>query len=299
MNLEEETRNGYTISKEMKEMWDIQMRMAKKVIEVCNKHGLRIWADSGTLLGAVREKGFIPWDDDIDLVMLREDYDKLVKIAPTEFEGPFFFQCAYTDKLYPRGHAQMRYNGTAAILPHEVDCKFNQSIFVDIFVLDTLPSDTQLLASETVRAEMLRYFLEMRVFDKCEWSSPKSILRHAFVYVLFFFISYRKVFSKFERHYAEMGDGAELSYPAYSLRSLLKYRYKKEWFAETLNLPFEDTTLPVPVGYDNILKSLYGPNYMTPVKAPTAHGTLIFDPHRSYKEVLKDIKAGKIKINKK
>ena len=135
MNLEEETRKGYTISKKMKSIWNIQMKMVKKVLTVCKKYNLKIWADGGTLLGTVREHGYIPWDDDVDLVMLREDYNKLLEIAPKEFKDPYFFQCAYTDKFYPRGHSQIRYNGTTAILPTEINCKFNQSIFIDIFVL--------------------------------------------------------------------------------------------------------------------------------------------------------------------
>lgn len=92
MNLDKEIRQGYEISSEMKKVWNVQMKLLKKLLEVCDKHHLKIWADGGTLLGTVRDHGYIPWDDDIDMVMLREDYDKLLEIAPKEFEEPFFFQ---------------------------------------------------------------------------------------------------------------------------------------------------------------------------------------------------------------
>ena len=81
MDMHEEIRNGYTVTAQMKRVWAIQMDMAKKLIEVCDRNGLKVWAASGTLLGCVRDRGFIPWDDDIEMVMLRDDYDKLVSIA--------------------------------------------------------------------------------------------------------------------------------------------------------------------------------------------------------------------------
>ena len=81
MNLEPETRNGYYISADMKKVWAVEMQLLKKLLEVCEKHHLRIWAEGGTLLGAVRHHGYIPWDDDIDMAMLRDDYDKLQAIA--------------------------------------------------------------------------------------------------------------------------------------------------------------------------------------------------------------------------
>lgn len=77
MNLEPETRNNYYISVEMKKVWAVEMQLLKKLLEVCEKHHLKIWAEGGTLLGAVRHQGYIPWDDDIDMAMLRDDYDRL------------------------------------------------------------------------------------------------------------------------------------------------------------------------------------------------------------------------------
>lgn len=104
MDLHDGSCGGYVVTPVMKRVRDVQMRLMRKLLDVCAAHGLRVWIDGGSLLGAVREKGYIPWDDDIDMIMMRRDYDRLVELAG-EFEQPFFLQCAHTDKGYARGHA--------------------------------------------------------------------------------------------------------------------------------------------------------------------------------------------------
>lgn len=299
MNLDTEVRRGYEISSDMKKVWNIQVELVKKVLEVCKKHNLKIWAGYGTLLGTVRDKGYIPWDDDMDLVMFRDDYEKLLKVAGSEFKEPFFFQNAYTEKKYPRGHSQVRYNGTAAILPCDIHTKFNQSIFIDIFVLDAIPKDKLAFTNNAVRAEFLRNLLMMRTYERFSLH-PKALARFLLSRAFFACFNYRKIYQKFEEIYSknnEVEHKDEYSNPAFTLSQVFINIQKKEWYSDTLYMPFEDIQMPVPVGYDKILTNQYG-DYMTPVKAPSYHGGVIFDTERPYTEVLKDIKSGKIDIKK-
>ena len=83
--LDEEIRDDYVVSSQMKQVWAVELDLLNKILEVCKKYNIKIIASGGTLLGAVRHKGFIPWDDDIDLMMRRNQYDKLCDVAEKEF----------------------------------------------------------------------------------------------------------------------------------------------------------------------------------------------------------------------
>ena len=113
----------------------IMLDMLVEFDAICKKHQLQYWLDSGTLLGAVRHQGFIPWDDDIDLSMPVEDYNKFLKIAQNELSNAIFVQTSETDKNFKFDYIKLRSNKASIIEFHEKDkeIKYHQGVFVDIF----------------------------------------------------------------------------------------------------------------------------------------------------------------------
>ena len=95
----------------MQAVWAVQMDLLKELIRVCEKYNITYYGDSGTLLGAIRHKGYIPWDDDIDVVMTRSEYNRLLEVAEKEFTHPYFFQTRETDYGYERPFARLQGHG--------------------------------------------------------------------------------------------------------------------------------------------------------------------------------------------
>ena len=270
MTLEEEVRKGYKIPAEMKRVWQVQLDLLKKLLDVCERHNLRIWGDGGTMLGTVREHGYIPWDDDIDMVLLRPDYDKLIQIASGEFKHPYFFQCAYSEKNYARGHAQLRMDGTSAILRGDIGNSFHMGIFIDIFPYDAVPDD------ETERTSLLE--TRNHLFKKMYGISKGWTVRHPFSSLIDLTKrrSLKRLFHEYEdvlrSHKIE--DNRCVSCLSYQI-DLKHFLRDKHWYDETVYLPFEDMMMPLPKDYDLILRQQYG-DYMTPRQAPSYHGGFLF-----------------------
>lgn len=295
MNTNEEIRCGYRVSAEMKRVWAIQLEMVKYLIDICKKNHLKIWAEGGTLLGAVREHGYIPWDDDIDMLMPREDYDKLVSISKNEFKDPFFFQCAYTDRQYYRGHAQLRYNGTSMILPGDIFQKFHQGIFIDIFVYDAIPENSdQEWEAKLRRADEISYKLYDASYSLILCKRPITVIRKklsiAFGRGLKLFREYEDLF----RPYSWQAH-KRIACPCFNRHIFNTSTQEIEWYRSTIYLPFEDIQIPAPVDYHLVLTTQYGPDYMTPRMAPSMHGSdIVMDAAKSYKKCLRKMRINAV-----
>lgn len=286
--LEAENRDGYVVSREMKGVWQVEMALLQRLLDVCQAHGLRVWVKGGTLLGAVRHHGYIPWDDDVDVCMMREDYDRLLRLGQ-EVWAPFFLQSAYSDTDYYRAHAQLRDSRTTGVRPPECFNPYNQGIFVDIFPIDGVAED------ETERREILRESRRIQRFLKTKNLHLISSGRLTLVFrKLKCLYQVRKqgwqtIFARCEDAYrrtriADVPYVAEISFSGYDTIM------DKHIFDDTVWLDFEDMKVPAPARYDELLRLIYGDDYMTPRQVPTCHGEVIFDTEHSYLERLPEIR---------
>jgi lipopolysaccharide cholinephosphotransferase len=134
MEIEFNPQGANVTLKDVKELQKLMLDILIQVDKFCRKHNLKYWLDSGTLLGAVRHKGFIPWDDDLDICMPVEDYDRFLEIAPKELPDYLFVQTKKTDKYYKRDFAKVRSSKGKIIEKSDPkNAKFNQGVYIDIF----------------------------------------------------------------------------------------------------------------------------------------------------------------------
>lgn len=286
--LQEETRCGYTVSRRMKEIWAVEMDLACQLIKVCRKYKIKIFASSGTMLGAVRHQGFIPWDDDMDFMMFREDYDRLCQVAEKEFQDPYFFQTEYTDQGSIRGHAQLRNSHTTAILPSELGfLHINQGIFIDIFPLDAVNPDEK--AYERQKKMILREkkkALAYAVISSRFYPSRNPVknkvkkamhgndrIREAAYKKEI--VHYRR-FEELCRMYNNIPEAAQAGALSFDF-----IQRQKADFDEVIDVPFEFITIPIGKNYDHALRNRFG-DYRKFVRGGSVHGKVLFDVDRPY-----------------
>lgn len=297
--LDEEVRCGYNVTHKMKKIWAIELDLLHELQRVCNKYNLKYFSDSGTTIGAVRHQGFIPWDDDIDLVMIRDDYEKLRQVATNEFKHPYFFQIEDTDPGSARGHIQLRNSETTGILKSELECKFkfNQGIFIDIFPLDSVPDDEQLLKEHIKKCEELkqkmnqkRYFVEQYLLFK-RWNFIAKFInkiRHNhYRNPQKYPTGYNQYFQKYDQQISLYNGCTSKRFANLGLMPYKEHRLRwKDDYKSALIKPFEFLDISIPIGYNRILSKVYG-NWETPVITQTDHGDILFDPEQSYKLYIK------------
>ncbi len=285
----DEERDGYLVTSQKKELWAVQLDLLNEFDRVCKKHGINYILDFGTLLGAVRHKGYIPWDDDIDVSMLREDYDKLMEIGSDEFKYPYYLQDVCKEMDIDEPVSKLRRSDTVCLMANNVRYRtlYDQGIFIDIFVFDNIESnDSKEIAA--VRSTTRELFLQAHIlahrpgfYDGIRL--PATLLRYLFLKFKFgssHAMQLRR--NQFAQQFASSGYVCNILSQATRVRPV-------SWFENVIEAPFETLSLPIPECFDDFLHDCYG-DYMTPVIGGSAHNILYFSADKSYKDVLKDKK---------
>lgn len=279
----EETIQGFTISKTMKHAWAAQLEVLRTIMEICEKQNLTCYAFWGTLLGAVRHQGFIPWDDDIDIAMKREDYIKFLQAAGRELPEEYCVLNAYTETEWP--HFLTRVTNS-----HKIDTsrtrlnRFHGCPFVvgvDIFPLDYIPRDTDQAEQQKSLMGLIRDVLPLAEYlEKTQTGDHDSeealeeglsVLEECCGVSIDRSLSVRnqllRLYDRLCMMYGEADGDLLTSFPEYIKGN--GFFLRKEWF-DTKRMQFENMMVTVPSGYDQVLTALFG-GYMTPVRSASDH----------------------------
>ena len=233
----------------------------KEIERVCNENGIHYFLDAGTLIGAVRHKGFIPWDDDIDVGMLREEYDKFAELAPAKLGEEYVWQDWKNDRNYGLPFGKVRKKNTV-YLEEKAGKTENDGFYVDVFPFDNAPDG----GKEKDKFMRKRICLLRRILMKDGYKpwienghiNIKKRCGYLYYQILALPVSKEEMVDAYEKMVRRVPE----SYDVYEQFTDMNVHYhKREWISETVDGEFEKELFPVPIGTDAFLTSEYG-NYM-------------------------------------
>ena len=298
-----EERCGYYVSPEMKKVWAVELDLIAEFARVCEKYNIKFYMDGGTLLGAVRHKGFIPWDDDVDILLMREDYNKLLEIAPKEFKQPYFF-CSPSQsgegrmmtfsKLF-NASTTLFENIRPSIINFVSKTDSNFGIYLDVFPLDDLPDDKETFMNLLSRLRKLIntsnkllgwtnfYYPAEKLYKR-----PIKAMLHYICKIMK--LSHKPSYNEFMKllnsiSYPDSKNLAKFCTLIFDSKFIPHRIWPRSAYYDVKYLDFEMLSLPAPAGYEEILNIFYGNwhEYFIRYK----HGAF-YDTEHSYKYYLKE-----------
>lgn len=237
----------------------IEIKILKAINDICKKNGLQYFMCGGTMLGAIRHKGFIPWDDDIDVALLRKDYDRLIQLLKTQEEYKWLGVLDYETKGYYYTFAKAVDKTTTAKMEDNLT---SHGIWVDIFPYDNLPDNPKTRKKFILKGYFYRSIVQSMTFDSTASNIDikKRIIKNALkIYAkMINKENFIKKYIKFSKKYAETDTQyVGCLFSPYKMREC----FLKNWFEEPRLYIFENDSFYGPNDYDSFLKQLYG-NYM-------------------------------------
>ena len=247
----------------LKKLQHLQLEMLMEVDRICRKHEIKYIICFGTLLGAVRHKGFVPWDDDVDIAMVRSEYEKFCRICSIELNHEkFFLQTHETDTEYRWGYGKLLKNGTTFVRYRQQHLKMRQQVYIDIFPMDGVPEGY--FARKWFNAVRL-------ICRKIMWSEVGKVCCKSAVmrgwFRLLNCISVEKVFAVLEHlsHKYNEKNSEYVTCLSFSDLWVKGYKgHKKEFFINTKEGEFEGEVVKIPIHAEEMLRASYGDDFMQP-----------------------------------
>lgn len=272
----------YSVSDRQRKQYDEKMhqnallKLLREFDRVCKELSVSYVLFAGTMLGAVRHQGFIPWDDDLDVMMLREDYDRFLREAESVLDKDrFFLQKEFSDH-WPMFFSKLRLNGTTCLEKyHPRDDETHQGVYMDIFPCDnaagsSLGRKMQFYASKVVIAKAL----DARGYDT-DSRKKKLFIAGCRMLPMKPFVKLTKGFGRKPELVHSFLGGAS---------SFEKNIYPRKCLENRINIEFEGMSYPIPADYDQLLRILYG-DYMRlppPEERVCKQHAILIDLERSY-----------------
>jgi len=292
---EDEVRDGFYISGMMKRAWAASIEVLEVIDAICKKHNIKYFADAGTLLGAIRHKGFIPWDDDLDIGMLREEYEHFIHIVEKELPEEYSLLNMHTEKDYLETFSRI-VNRRNVCFEEQHLKKYHNFPFVvgiDIFPLDYIAPDPE---EEELRCELAKIVSNVAhaikagvdkedlepLLVQVEKCCKVSIERNGHI---------GNQLMLLQDHLLTMYHADEAAEVALMPVWIEKHgnKFKKEYFEKFIEVDFENIKVPVPTMYDAILREKYG-DYMKLVHNWEYHDYPFFGGQMQFLEEQTDIK---------
>lgn len=253
------------MNNKLRKLQFLEIELLDEFVRICDKYNLTYYLYYGTLLGAVRHKGFIPWDDDTDVVMPRRDFECFRKVAPKELSSDFFFHDNNVDLNNPSGLIRIRKKNT--VYADEMSLRLNlmhYGIWIDIYPLDNVKSPKSPLFKFQI---FLRTFLKPIVFHRSLKNLRGLPLIRKIIHYLSCFLS-TKTWSKIRDCIYQLNKNESSEYcicfyaTYYGTLDAKNHVRKKSDLYPPVKAEFEGKEYNVPNHYDYLLKQIYG-DYMT------------------------------------
>ena len=265
----------------LKEIHDAELYVLKEVDAICRELGLKYWVMFGTLIGAVREHGFIPWDDDLDIVMKRDDYDKLVQYFMLTGKGgakDLHLDHSLTIKTYTPYIARISEKKNHIEFNNQ---KYTSGIFIDVYPMDGLEGPQW-------HNSLRKNILKKLVRPKYSYRKVKAQKNHVSIYgrILASIRNYlsriplmirmRYIVTDMLARKYKFDESDYVGIPGWELR----FCWERKFFDETVYFKFEDFEVPAPIGYDEILRERYGDYMQLPPENERQphHGYIAYKP---------------------